>query len=147
MEKSAKKRKISVFKLWVLSDFTIVGSRFSSDFTICQKTQAFGVLQMLIYYSLRTLCLGATKYAKETVMRRILPMKVRVMIIDLDAHQGNSSETDFTNESKDYQARRYIDQKVEVGQFTCTLLMKDRKDSFNMEHRDVIRVLAGLLFI
>ncbi|KAM1218974.1 hypothetical protein ACFX2G_047110 [Malus domestica] len=71
MEKSAKNRKISVFKLWVLSDFTIVRSGFSSDFTIRQKTQ---------------------------------------------------------------------------GQFTCTLMMKDRKDSFNMEHRDVIRVPAGLLF-
>ncbi|KAM2957363.1 hypothetical protein FF2_024366 [Malus domestica] len=61
MEKSAQKCKISVFKLWVLSDFTIVGSGFSSNFTIRQKTQ---------------------------------------------------------------------------GQFSCTLLMKDRKDSFNMEHRD-----------
>ncbi|PQQ11124.1 vicilin GC72-A [Prunus yedoensis var. nudiflora] len=29
------------------------------------------------------------------------------------------------------------------GQCTCTLLMQDRKESFNMEHGDVIRVPAG----
>ncbi|KAM1066900.1 vicilin Jug r 2.0101-like isoform X1 [Malus sylvestris] len=29
------------------------------------------------------------------------------------------------------------------GQCTCTLLLKDRKESFNMEHGDVIRVRAG----
>ncbi|KAH0969475.1 hypothetical protein GBA52_028656 [Prunus armeniaca] len=52
----------------------------------------------------------------------------RVMIIDLDAHQGNGHEMDFANDSRvyildvynpgiypfDYEARRYIDQKVEV---------------------------------
>ncbi|BBG95095.1 histone deacetylase 2, partial [Prunus dulcis] len=83
----------------------------------------------------------------------------RVMIIDLDAHQGNGHETDFANDSrvyildvynpgiypfvrclllfcfemqvfrtkvacctavKDYEARRYIDQKVEVVSGTTT---------------------------
>ncbi|BFG18154.1 histone deacetylase 2 [Prunus yedoensis var. nudiflora] len=58
----------------------------------------------------------------------------RVMIIDLDAHQGNGHETDFANDSRvyildmynpgiypfDYEARRYIDQKVEVVSGTTT---------------------------
>uniref|UniRef100_A0A803R6Y9 histone deacetylase n=1 Tax=Cannabis sativa TaxID=3483 RepID=A0A803R6Y9_CANSA len=58
----------------------------------------------------------------------------RVMIIDLDAHQGNGHETDFSNDSRvyildmfnpgiyplDYEARRYIDQKVEVVSGTRT---------------------------
>ncbi|KAF4351391.1 hypothetical protein CsatB_006235 [Cannabis sativa] len=58
----------------------------------------------------------------------------RVMIIDLDAHQGNGHETDFANDSRvyildmfnpgiyplDYEARRYIDQKVEVVSGTRT---------------------------
>ncbi|KAL6208011.1 hypothetical protein ACLB2K_018963 [Fragaria x ananassa] len=58
----------------------------------------------------------------------------RVMIIDLDAHQGNGHETDFANDSRvyildiynpgiypfDYEARRYIDQKVEVASGTTT---------------------------
>ncbi|XP_024021818.1 histone deacetylase 2 isoform X2 [Morus notabilis] len=58
----------------------------------------------------------------------------RVMIIDLDAHQGNGHETDFANDSRvyildmfnpgiyplDYEARRYIDQKVEVPSGTAT---------------------------
>ncbi|KAJ4954055.1 hypothetical protein NE237_030887 [Protea cynaroides] len=53
----------------------------------------------------------------------------RVMIIDLDAHQGNGHETDFSHDSRvyildmynpeiypyDFGARSYIDQKVEVG--------------------------------
>lgn len=57
-----------------------------------------------------------------------------VMIIDLDAHQGNGHETDFANDSRvyildvfnpgiypfDYEARRYIDQKVEVPSGTTT---------------------------
>ncbi|GLT57615.1 hypothetical protein SLA2020_305750 [Shorea laevis] len=52
----------------------------------------------------------------------------RVMIIDLDAHQGNGPETDFSDDGRvyildmynpgiyphDYSARRYIDQNVEV---------------------------------
>ncbi|WZZ74765.1 hypothetical protein YC2023_086135 [Brassica napus] len=52
----------------------------------------------------------------------------RVMIIDLDAHQGNGHETDLGDDSRvyildmynpeiypyDYSARRFIDQKVEV---------------------------------
>uniref|UniRef100_A0A803R701 Histone deacetylase domain-containing protein n=1 Tax=Cannabis sativa TaxID=3483 RepID=A0A803R701_CANSA len=56
------------------------------------------------------------------------------MIIDLDAHQGNGHETDFSNDSRvyildmfnpgiyplDYEARRYIDQKVEVVSGTRT---------------------------
>nr|ASU54223.1 histone deacetylase [Hevea brasiliensis] len=67
----------------------------------------------------------------------------RVMIIDLDAHQGNGHEMDFSNDSMlwtflmegrvyildmynpgiypfDYEARRYIDQKVEVVSGTTT---------------------------
>ncbi|KAL3498608.1 hypothetical protein ACH5RR_041340 [Cinchona calisaya] len=58
----------------------------------------------------------------------------RVMIIDLDAHQGNGHELDFSNDRRvyildmynphiyplDYGARRYIDQKVEVPTGTST---------------------------
>ncbi|KAK4745547.1 hypothetical protein SAY87_011859 [Trapa incisa] len=58
----------------------------------------------------------------------------RVMIIDLDAHQGNGHETDFSHDRRvyildmfnpqiypqDYEARRYIDQKVEVMSGTTT---------------------------
>ncbi|KAH7523808.1 hypothetical protein FEM48_Zijuj06G0051300 [Ziziphus jujuba var. spinosa] len=58
----------------------------------------------------------------------------RVMIIDLDAHQGNGHEMDFARDSRvyildmfnpeiypfDYEARRYIDQKVEVVSGTTT---------------------------
>ncbi|OAY54095.1 histone deacetylase 2 [Manihot esculenta] len=58
----------------------------------------------------------------------------RVMIIDLDAHQGNGHEMDFSNDSRvyildmynpgiypfDFEARRYIDQKVEVASGTTT---------------------------
>ncbi|KAI4377660.1 hypothetical protein MLD38_015251 [Melastoma candidum] len=64
----------------------------------------------------------------------------RVMIIDLDAHQGNGHEMDFARDERvyildmfnpeiypqDYEARRYIDQKVEVpsGTRTNTYLSK-----------------------
>ncbi|CAN1786388.1 Histone deacetylase 2 [Linum perenne] len=58
----------------------------------------------------------------------------RVMIIDLDAHQGNGHEMDFSTEKRvyildmynpgiyplDYEARRFIDQKVEVASGTRT---------------------------
>ncbi|XP_059455580.1 histone deacetylase 2 [Corylus avellana] len=58
----------------------------------------------------------------------------RVMIIDLDAHQGNGHELDFAGDRRvyildmynpgiypfDYEARRYIDQKVEVMSGTTT---------------------------
>ncbi|CAN7080405.1 unnamed protein product [Brassica oleracea var. botrytis] len=58
----------------------------------------------------------------------------RVMIIDLDAHQGNGHETDLGDDSRvyildmynpeiypyDYSARRFIDQKVEVMSGTST---------------------------
>ncbi|XP_059592120.1 histone deacetylase 2 isoform X2 [Vitis vinifera] len=58
----------------------------------------------------------------------------RVMIIDLDAHQGNGHELDFSNDRRvyildmynpgiypsDFEARRYIDQKVEVVSGTTT---------------------------
>ncbi|XP_020583632.1 histone deacetylase 2 isoform X2 [Phalaenopsis equestris] len=58
----------------------------------------------------------------------------RVMIIDLDAHQGNGHETDFSNDRRvyimdmynsqiyplDYEARRYIDQKIELVSGTRT---------------------------
>ncbi|XP_031284538.1 histone deacetylase 2 [Pistacia vera] len=58
----------------------------------------------------------------------------RVMIIDLDAHQGNGHEKDFSDDERvyildmynpgiypfDYEARRYIDQKVEVQTGTTT---------------------------
>uniref|UniRef100_A0A2P2MIQ0 Histone deacetylase 2 n=1 Tax=Rhizophora mucronata TaxID=61149 RepID=A0A2P2MIQ0_RHIMU len=57
------------------------------------------------------------------------------MIIDLDAHQGNGHEMDFSNDRRvyildmynpgiypfDYAARRYIDQKVEVVSGTTTV--------------------------
>ncbi|XP_054819935.1 histone deacetylase 2-like isoform X2 [Prosopis cineraria] len=58
----------------------------------------------------------------------------RVMIIDLDAHQGNGHEMDFAVDSRvyildmynpgiypfDYEARHYINQKVEVKSGTLT---------------------------
>lgn len=58
----------------------------------------------------------------------------RVMIIDLDAHQGNGHEMDFSNDRRvfildmynpdiyphDYKARNYIDHKVEVPTGTTT---------------------------
>ncbi|XP_072985946.1 histone deacetylase 2 isoform X2 [Typha latifolia] len=58
----------------------------------------------------------------------------RVMIIDLDAHQGNGHETDFANDGRvyildmynagiypfDFEAKRYIDQKVELVSGTKT---------------------------
>ncbi|ESW32992.1 hypothetical protein PHAVU_001G034500 [Phaseolus vulgaris] len=58
----------------------------------------------------------------------------RVMIIDLDAHQGNGHEMDFAYDSRvyildmynpgiyplDYEARNYINQKVEVKSGTVT---------------------------
>ncbi|KAI3468134.1 hypothetical protein Pfo_024797 [Paulownia fortunei] len=58
----------------------------------------------------------------------------RVMIIDLDAHQGNGHEKDFSDDRRvyildmynpdiypfDYEARRYINQKVEVVSGTAT---------------------------
>ncbi|KAF3333431.1 histone deacetylase 2 isoform X1 [Carex littledalei] len=58
----------------------------------------------------------------------------RAMIIDLDAHQGNGHEKDFANDGRvyildmynagiyplDYEARRYIDQKVELVTGTKT---------------------------
>ncbi|XP_052210755.1 histone deacetylase 2 [Diospyros lotus] len=58
----------------------------------------------------------------------------RVMIIDLDAHQGNGHEKDFSNDRRvyildmynpeiypfDFEARRYISQKVEVESGTKT---------------------------
>lgn len=58
----------------------------------------------------------------------------RVMIIDLDAHQGNGHEKDFSDDRRvyildmynpyiyplDYEARRYIDQRVEVPSGTTT---------------------------
>ncbi|KAL2543532.1 Histone deacetylase 2 [Forsythia ovata] len=58
----------------------------------------------------------------------------RVMIIDLDAHQGNGHEKDFSSDRRvyildmynpdiypfDYEARRYINQKVEVASGTAT---------------------------
>ncbi|OAY83945.1 Histone deacetylase 2 [Ananas comosus] len=58
----------------------------------------------------------------------------RVMIIDLDAHQGNGHETDFANDGRvyildmynagiypfDYEAKRYIDQKIELVSGTVT---------------------------
>ncbi|XP_070683448.1 uncharacterized protein [Malus domestica] len=113
MEKSAKNRKISVFKLWVLSDFTIVRSGFSSDFTIRQKTQAkLGCRSDL------------KKFQTHESSGFLLLVCCGCWFIALCIH--------FAFEL--------------LRQFTCTLMMKDRKDSFNMEHRDVIRVPAGLLF-
>ncbi|XP_027183218.1 histone deacetylase 2 [Coffea eugenioides] len=58
----------------------------------------------------------------------------RVMIIDLDAHQGNGHELDFSSDRRvyildmynphiypfDYEARRYIDQQIEVPTGTLT---------------------------
>ncbi|KAK9052825.1 hypothetical protein SSX86_029455 [Deinandra increscens subsp. villosa] len=79
----------------------------------------------------------------------------RVMIIDLDAHQGNGHEKDFANDGRiyildmynpniyplDYEARRYIDQRVEVPSGTATeeyLMMLDEalqvaKNAFDPE--------------
>ncbi|GAB2275822.1 histone deacetylase [Dionaea muscipula] len=59
----------------------------------------------------------------------------RVLIIDLDAHQGNGHETDFSNDSRvyvldmynpeiyplDFVASRWISQKVEVPSGTSTM--------------------------
>ncbi|XAR69257.1 Histone deacetylase [Bertholletia excelsa] len=58
----------------------------------------------------------------------------RVMIIDLDAHQGNGHEKDFSTDRRvyildmynpeiypfDFEARRYIDRKIEVASGTAT---------------------------
>ncbi|KAL6603906.1 hypothetical protein ACP70R_044267 [Stipagrostis hirtigluma subsp. patula] len=44
----------------------------------------------------------------------------RVMIIDLDAHQGNGHEKDFADDGRDHVAKRYIDQKVELVSGTKT---------------------------
>lgn len=66
----------------------------------------------------------------------------RVMIIDLDAHQGNGHETDFSNDRRvyildmynsgiypfDLEARRYIDQKVELQSGTKTNEYLERLD-------------------
>lgn len=66
----------------------------------------------------------------------------RVMIIDLDAHQGNGHEMDFSNDRRvfildmynpeiyprDYNARKYIDHKVEVLTGTTTDVYLERLD-------------------
>ncbi|CAI0448399.1 unnamed protein product [Linum tenue] len=66
----------------------------------------------------------------------------RVMIIDLDAHQGNGHERDFSADKRvyildmynpgiypfDYEASRYIDQKVEVMSGTTTDVYLSRLD-------------------
>ncbi|XP_077210111.1 histone deacetylase 2 isoform X2 [Tasmannia lanceolata] len=66
----------------------------------------------------------------------------RVMIIDLDAHQGNGHEMDFCNDRRvyildmfnsgiypfDFEARRYIDQKVELVSGTKTNEYLERLD-------------------
>ncbi|KAL6630093.1 hypothetical protein ACP70R_029858 [Stipagrostis hirtigluma subsp. patula] len=44
----------------------------------------------------------------------------RVMIIDLDAHQGNGHEKDFSTDRRDHVAKQYIDQKVELDSGTKT---------------------------
>ncbi|WOL09064.1 histone deacetylase 2 [Canna indica] len=66
----------------------------------------------------------------------------RVMIIDLDAHQGNGHEKDFSNDRRvyildmynsgiyplDYEAKRSIDQKVELVSGTQTKEYLDKLD-------------------
>ncbi|XP_074572007.1 histone deacetylase 2 [Curcuma longa] len=66
----------------------------------------------------------------------------RVMIIDLDAHQGNGHEIDFSNDRRvyildmynagiypfDYEAKRYIDHKVELFSGTKTKEYLDKLD-------------------
>ncbi|KAF9613996.1 hypothetical protein IFM89_014796 [Coptis chinensis] len=66
----------------------------------------------------------------------------RVMIIDLDAHQGNGHEMDFSNDRRvfildmynpdiyphDFEARRFIDKKVEVPTGTTTDVYLERLD-------------------
>ncbi|KAF5185940.1 Histone deacetylase [Thalictrum thalictroides] len=66
----------------------------------------------------------------------------RVMIIDLDAHQGNGHERDFSKDGRvfildvynpeiypyDLEARKYIDQKVEVVTGTTTDVYLERLD-------------------
>ncbi|CAD5186661.1 unnamed protein product [Musa acuminata subsp. malaccensis] len=66
----------------------------------------------------------------------------RVMIIDLDAHQGNGHEIDFSNDRRvyildmynagiypfDFEAKRYIDQKVELASGTKTKEYLDKLD-------------------
>ncbi|KAL6604603.1 hypothetical protein ACP70R_043030 [Stipagrostis hirtigluma subsp. patula] len=44
----------------------------------------------------------------------------RVMIIDLDAHQGNGHEKAFSTDRRDHVAKQYIDQKVELDSGTKT---------------------------
>ncbi|KAJ0030441.1 hypothetical protein Pint_12941 [Pistacia integerrima] len=87
-------------------------------------------------------------------------LKCRVMIIDLDAHQGNGHEKDFSDDSRslicpdgrvyildmynpgiypfDHEARRYIDQKVEVVTGTTT-------DEYLKKLDDALEV-AGRMF-
>ncbi|KAL0330711.1 UNVERIFIED_CONTAM: Histone deacetylase 2 [Sesamum angustifolium] len=74
----------------------------------------------------------------------------RVMIIDLDAHQGNGHEKDFSDDRRvyildmynpdiypfDYEARRYINQKVEVASGTTTSEYLSRLDG-------ALKVAAG----
>ncbi|KAL5728808.1 histone deacetylase [Ranunculus cassubicifolius] len=86
----------------------------------------------------------------------------RVMIIDLDAHQGNGHERDFMNEGRvfildmynpeiypfDYGARSLIDQKVEVLTGTTTdvylqQLDKALEDSGNMFDPELVVYNAG----
>ncbi|CAN0882043.1 Histone deacetylase 2 [Linum grandiflorum] len=76
----------------------------------------------------------------------------RVMIIDLDAHQGNGHEMDFSTDKRvyildmynpgiyplDYEARRFIDQKVEVVSGTTTAEYLSKLD-------DALKV-AGRMF-
>ncbi|KAK1258364.1 Histone deacetylase 2 [Acorus gramineus] len=75
----------------------------------------------------------------------------RVMILDLDAHQGNGHERDFSNDSRvyildmynceifpcDYEAKRYIDQKVELKSGTKTKDYLDKLDSALKVAKDV----------
>ncbi|KAL8537390.1 hypothetical protein ACS0TY_012510 [Phlomoides rotata] len=74
----------------------------------------------------------------------------RVMIIDLDAHQGNGHEKDFSDDRRvyildmynpniyplDYEARRYINQKVEVEGGTETIGYLSKLD-------EALKVAAG----
>lgn len=76
----------------------------------------------------------------------------RVMIIDLDAHQGNGHEKDFSSDGRvyildmynheiypfDYEARRYIDQKVEIVSGTST-------DDYLIKLDEALKV-AGRMF-
>ncbi|KAL2940206.1 Histone deacetylase 2, partial [Bienertia sinuspersici] len=84
----------------------------------------------------------------------------RVMIIDLDAHQGNGHELDFAEDGRvyildmynsevypaDFSAKRYIDQKVELVSGTTTdLYLKKLDDALEVHDNMTFQLYQYLL--